>query len=472
MSANPLGEIIDYRMIVENMDDNVFVTDGEGKVLYVNPSYVKNTGILPEDVLGRYVSDILSEGKLFKGGVTMDVIREKQKCMRLSTVLKSGTARYGYVVGVPIFRKNGDIAFIVSTSHILYSFKELAGDYERFVNLLDNMKTPPIQILDSENQKEALRIMVGSSDVFHRLSHVIERSASTDATVLITGESGVGKEVLADEINKRSARNNKPFIKVNCAAIPSELLESELFGYEQGSFSGAGKNGKQGLFELANKGTLLLDEIGSMPIELQPKLLRAIQDHEIIRVGGTKSIKLDIRIIALTNDDLQKKIAAGSFRQDLYYRINVIPICIPPLRERAEDILYLTEYFLNKFSEQYDRRITLDEETKKILKLYNWPGNIRELENIMEYLTIFAPEDGVIESASIRNVLGMSANSAQDAPYTTLSEAMGNYEKDILQKTLDSSRTLREAANTLGIDISTVSRKIKQYNLRYGNIKD
>jgi transcriptional regulator with PAS, ATPase and Fis domain len=477
MRANPIEEAtieetIDYHLIIENMDVNLFLTDGEGKVLYVNPTYVKNTRIQPEEVLGRYVKDILSEGKLFKGGATMDVIRNKRKCVRLSTVLKSGIPQYGFAAGVPVFDEAGRVYRIVTTSHTLHSFTELTEEYPRFVSMLNDMKTKPIQIINPEDQQESLHAMGGSSYIFDHLSYMIERSASTNATVLITGESGVGKEVLANEINRRSARCSKPFIKVNCAAIPSELLESELFGYEQGSFSGASQNGKMGLFELANKGTLLLDEIGDMPISLQPKLLRAIQNHEITRIGGTKPINLDIRVIALTNGDLQKKITEGSFRRDLYYRLNVIPICVPPLRERVEDIVCLIEHFMKKFSEQYNRHIVLSEEAKNILKIYSWPGNIRELENILEYLTIFAPEDGMIEPGVIQEVLRSSNNLAQDASYTNLSEALGNYEKNLIQKVLDSSKNLREAANTLGIDVSTVSRKIKQHNLRYGNIKD
>jgi len=247
-------------------------------------------------------------------------------------------------------------------------------------------------------------------------------------------------------------RANHPFVIVNCAP---------------GAFTGASKTGKSGYFERADKGTIFMDEIGDIPLSIQAKLLQVLQDKEFERVGGTSKQTVDVRIIAATNRDLREAIAHKAFREDLYYRLNVIEFHLPPLRERREDVIPLAEAFIDKYNRLLGSRITgINESAQDVLTGYAWPGNIRELENIMEYLTIFAPEDGVIESASIRNVLGMSANSAQDAPYTTLSEAMGNYEKDILQKTLDSSRTLREAANTLGIDISTVSRKSDAFDAR------
>ena len=199
--------------------------------------------------------------------------------------------------------------------------------------------------------------------------------------MLITGESGVGKEIVADEIYKNGPRSDKPFVKVNCASIPLNLLESELFGYEKGAFSGASASGKQGLFELANHGTLLLDEIGDMPMDLQAKLLRAIQSQEITRVGGTTPISLNIRFIASTNCDLKQKIEEGTFRQDLFYRLSVIPIHIPPLRDRLDDLDELCAHFVSMYCEKHDRHISLTKKHLNMMKLYNWPGNIRELEN-------------------------------------------------------------------------------------------
>lgn len=219
---------------------------------------------------------------------------------------------------------------------------------------------------------------------------------------------GVGKEVVADEIYRLSSRSDKTFVKVNCASIPANLLESELFGYEKGAFSGANSSGKQGLFEMANGGTLLLDEIGDMPMDLQVKLLRAIQNKEITRVGGTKPIKLDIRIIAATNSDLKRKISEGTFRQDLYYRLNVIPIYIPPLRERLNDLDDLCDHFVAFFTEKHGRAFTLTDDQRAIMKQYTWPGNIRELENVIEYLTICASGTKEVADEMLRGLLDIS----------------------------------------------------------------
>ena len=216
-----------------------------------------------------------------------------------------------------------------------------------------------------------------------------------------------GKEVVADEIYRRSLRKNKPYVKINCASIPGHLLESELFGYEKGAFTGANTKGKVGLFEYANHGTLMLDEIGDMPMDLQVKLLRAIQSQEITRIGGTRPIKLDIRFLALTNADLKKKVAEGSFRQDLYYRLNVIPIAVPALRQRTEDFEELCRHFIHRFTKKYDRTFCLTEWQIDYMKRYQWPGNIRELENVMEYLILCSSGIGRIEDDVLRGLLNV-----------------------------------------------------------------
>ena len=241
--------------------------------------------------------------------------------------------------------------------------------------------------------------MIGKNGSLANIWNLIRHIAPTDATVLITGESGAGKEVVADEIFQNSARKNEPCIKINCASIPADLLESELFGYEKGAFSGANPNGKKGLFEQANHGTLMLDEIGDMPMELQVKLLRAIQQQEITRVGGSHPIKLDIRFIALTNSNLKEKIVNGTFRQDLYYRLNVIPIYVPPLRERLQDLEALCNTFIRKYTEKYHCAFAFTNQQLNLLKTYHWPGNIRELENIIEYVILCSAGEGTIEES-------------------------------------------------------------------------
>ena len=265
-----------------------------------------------------------------------------------------------------------------------------------------------------------------------------------------------------------SSRSQKPFIKVNCASIPLTLLESELFGYEKGAFSGANINGKQGLFELANGGTLLLDEIGDMPIDLQAKLLRAIQNKEITRVGGTKKINLDIRFIAATNSNLREKIREGQFRQDLFYRLNVIPISIPPLRERKEDIQPLCKHFIEYYGKERGHQLMLTPSNYKILESHDWPGNVRELENVIEYLTICSSPSGSIDDSVIYGIMDMKQEDSYSfGNIRSLEDAVAAYERQLIESVLQSSRSLREAGTKLGINASTVSRKIKQYGIDY-----
>lgn len=322
---------IDFKEVVDGLDNSILITDADGMVLYINPAYTRNTGITEEDVLCKKIQSLIGPDKLFTGGAVCSVIQNKKSAFRLSTTYKTGTPLVGYVFGTPIFDESGELRQVVACSLPIVSLSSLREDFEGFlkeVNSLRGRKTHPGAV------KPAQGGMLDQYDSLKSIRTLIQRVASTDATILITGESGVGKEVVADEVYRLSARHNKPYVKLNCASIPAHLLESELFGYERGSFTGASTKGKIGLFEYANGGTLMLDEIGDMPMDLQVKLLRAIQSQEITRIGGTKPIKLDIRFLALTNADLKKKVAEGTFRQDLYFRLNVIPLSIPPLRER------------------------------------------------------------------------------------------------------------------------------------------
>lgn len=465
-----LAQGIDFKIVVDALDDSIFITDKEGTCLYVNPAHQRNTEILPEEVLGRKVSDITAEGKLFTGGATMDVIESKKKIFRLSTVNKTNPPSVGYAVGVPIFDQYGALHQVVVSSRPILTLQALQEDFGKFlqeanalnkskenVRILENATTP-----DFKSNK-----LVGSSYSLQKVWNTIKMAAPTDATVLITGESGVGKEVVADEIYRLSARSHKTFIKVNCASIPANLLESELFGYERGAFSGANTSGKQGLFEMADGGTLLLDEIGDMSMDLQVKLLRAIQTKEITRVGGTKPIHLDIRFIAATNSDLKKKIADGTFRQDLYYRLNVIPICIPPLRERLNDLDELCAHFVDEYTKKHNRDFVLTQDQLAIMKQYTWPGNIRELENVIEYLTICASGTKEVADEMLKGLLDISQGDEGAVASGTLSQSLENYEKALIESVLRDSTSLRDAGAKLGVNASTISRKIKQYGIDY-----
>lgn len=458
---------IDFKVVVDHLDDSILVTDSEGQVLYINPAYVENTGILPEEVLFHYVSDILAEGKLFTGGATMDVIRTKKKAFRISTVIKNDPPQVGYAVGVPIIDENNALKQVVVSSRPIHTLKALKEDYESFLEEVESIREPStVCIIPDKNNRDFSKKLVGTSDTVKRIWNTIEMVADTDATILITGESGVGKEVVADEIYRRSNRNNKPYIKVNCASIPGNLLESELFGYEKGAFSGANPSGKTGLFQMANNGVLVLDEIGDMPLDLQAKILRAIQSREITKVGGTKPIQLDIRIIAMTNSDLKKKIKEGTFRSDLYYRLSVIPIFLDPLRAHLEDLEVLCQHFIEIYSHKHNRSIKLSEQNLALMKMYNWPGNIRELENVIEYLVICSSGIEKVEDEMLKNILGV-AKSDENTDSFDLGKSVEQFERLQIEKVLSITNNLREAGNLLNVNPSTISRKIKQYGIRY-----
>lgn len=290
--------------------------------------------------------------------------------------------------------------------------------------------------------------------------------ANTDITVLITGETGCGKEVFSTELHHKSNRKNLPYVKVNCAALPENLIESELFGYEKGAFTGALNKEKLGMFEVANGGTILLDEIGEMPLNLQSKLLRVLQEKEIMRIGGTKSIKLDVRVIAATNQDLSELIKQGKFREDLFYRLNVVPLKIPPLRERKDDIAILAYRFLEKFNIKYSKAKSFGSTAIKALESYSWPGNVRELENSIERLVVI-DDNSYITNNDIINILGKDKISlSQVNTNLTLKEAVSVFEKELIENALKKLGSTYKAARALGVTQPTVFRKAKAYGIK------
>jgi two-component system response regulator AtoC len=322
--------------------------------------------------------------------------------------------------------------------------------------------------------------IIGSSQGINELYAVLERVANTPTTVLITGESGTGKELVARALHEHSTRKDKPFIKVNCAAIPKELIESELFGYERGAFTGA-VSSKPGRFELANGGTLFLDEIGEIPIEMQVKLLRALQESEFERVGGIKTMHVDVRLVAATNRDLKKLIVAGAFREDLFYRLNVVPIRLPALRERASDIPVLAEHFLLKFNERLKKRVTgVAPDAMETLSHYGWPGNIRELENVIERAVLFSDADQIRSEDLPPELRGVSAQALQlsgvEIPHTLSAEgglkehvkvAMSRLERQLVSKALEQTNgNVTHAARLLKISRKGLQLKMKELGLR------
>lgn len=517
-----LGDFLDYgidfKRVVDGLDDSLLITDNTGKCIYVNPAYSKNTSIQPKEILGKVVMDEYGPDKLFSHGAVGDVIKTGKVTFCLCKTSKNDIPLTGYIIGTPLFDNQGNLQQVIALSRPIVQLKGLRNDFAAFVSELNQIQKQ-LSPTTTDAKEQLSPPMIGKETTMAPIWSLIHHIAPTDATVLITGESGTGKEVLADEIFRNSNRKNERFVKLNCASIPAQLFESELFGYEKGAFSGANAKGKPGLFELANHGTLLLDEIGDMPLDLQVKLLRAIQTKEITRIGGIKPIHLDVRIIAATNCNLKAKVADGTFRQDLFYRLNVVPIKIPPLRERKDDIEALCDFFIRKFSEKYHSSFSLTELQLDYLRSYNWPGNIRELENIMEYLVICSSGVGAVNNEMITNLLGISneivenpmsasatetaaslaeisspsanlsvaepqppvaelqtsgnSDTAQNTPTANIdfATAVEQYEKKLIEEALQHSKNLREAGKLLNVNASTVSRKIKQYHIDHPSKK-
>lgn len=469
LAAGPCAPEIDFKEIVDSIDESVFITDKDGYVLYVNPSYSRNTDVPESAVLHRYVKDIIADGT-FTGGATLPVLQTKKKVYRLSTTYHSDPPRMGYTVGVPIFDRAGALKQVVVTSRPIRTLAQLAEGYSQFLSEAKNYTGDEVKIIARSDPDQAERILWSSPEM-QQIRELIGRAAPTEATILLSGESGVGKEVVADEVYRLSERSAKPFVKVNCAAIPAALLESELFGYEKGAFSGADAKGKKGLMEMADHGTLLLDEIGEMSLDLQAKLLRVIQNKEIRRVGGTESIPLDIRYIAATNRNLKQCVSEGSFRQDLYYRLRVIPVNIPPLRERRSDIIPLCQYFTKWNNEHYHTNYTLTEQQLALLERYSWPGNVRELENVIEYFTICRTGTEDVDEHMLRSLLDADAEQSSTEENSDMAGALENLEKHLIEDALCKSTSLREAGKLLNISAPTLSRKIKQYHIDYPRSK-
>ena len=450
---------IDFRQVTDHLLDGIYITDRNAITRYVNPAYCKHMGIDPQQVLGRSIEEITREGKLFHKVVSGDVRKLRRNVTSTGVIQnESGRAIPTYVTGVPVFDGDGQVEHVVVSVFDTDSLMYRVTEFRKTVHV-----EQAIKILDKGNEHE-VSVMVGDAPAIREIRRTIARAAPTDVTILITGESGVGKEVIADRIYYASDRQGKPFVKVNCTAIPANLLESELFGYEKGAFTGALNQGKAGLFELANSGTILLDEIGDLPYELQTKLLRVLQQKEVMRLGGTKPISLDVRVIAATNADLKKKMQEGAFREDLYYRLSTIPIYVPPLRERPEDVLKLVKHYFFEYCTKHAHTIPVPDETLAVFQRYSWPGNVRELQNVIEYMVICC-EGNVLQPAVLAEYLGVDGEADLKLHPASLKEALDQYERAIILRALEEYGGVRKAAHALDVDPSTISRKARKYGL-------
>ncbi|GAB6111539.1 sigma 54-interacting transcriptional regulator [Desulfomicrobium salsuginis] len=446
--------------IIDSSFDGIFITDGKGRALRINRAYERITGIRAREVLGKTMSELVHEG-FYDESVTMKVLQSR----RIETIIqKVRDSKTIVVTGNPIFDDDGEIWRVVTNVRDVTELRRLQLELERLAELQNHYRRE----LDSlrRNINTSPEIIIRSKKM-QEVHDQAMRLAQVDSSVLITGESGVGKEVVAGLIHANSHRHAGPFIKISCAAIPEQLLESELFGYKAGAFTGALRSGKQGVFETANGGTLFLDEIGEMPLALQAKLLRVLQERTIVQVGGVSETPIDVRIIAATNRDLEEMVQTRQFRSDLFYRLNVVPLFIPPLRERQDAVIDFIYHFLGRYNQKYGLNKQIEPEAMDLLITAQWPGNVRQLGNTMERLVVMAKGE-VITRADVYKTMSTSdaAQTACQEPLSgTLRDAVERAEKQALALALRNNPGSRAAARALGVNQSTVVRKARRYGL-------
>lgn len=458
-SAQELDNVLDVLeeidAILEVVADGIIVADKNGIIIRVNKALEMTFGVKRHDVLGRSIEIFDQEHS-----VCSELLRKMAADSK--RIVLSGTYKQKELLctGAPIFDRQHRLKTIVISIQDMSALNTLRKKLEE-QRLYTKSYMREISLFNGSGGP-----IVARSPAMKKILHLVHVVADVESVVLITGESGTGKEVVVNEIYHASRRKNKPFIKINCGAIPDTLFESELFGYESGAFTGARRRGKVGFFELANTGTLLLDEVGELSLAAQVKLLRVIQEKEVQRIGAAKPVKVDVRLIAATNKDLWSMVCKGTFRQDLYYRLNVIHIHIPPLRERREDIVPLANYFLQYFNKKYGKEKQISSELYRFLMRQDWPGNIRELENAIETMIVLPSEDKLLPVHFVGKGTGEDAGLAvkveRVVPWKRAVEEM---ERSLLTQAYRECRSTRAMAKVLQIDQSTVVRKLKKWKI-------
>ncbi len=428
------------KAIIECSFDGIYITDGKANTLMINDAYERITGLTAEILLGKNMWNLMEAGTINSSGSLL-AIAEK----RIVTLYQTfNTGKRAMITSTPIFDEEGNIVLVETNVRDLTEICALREQVEKNKTELEQRRS-----LEFIKEKKVDMVVCDENTI--KTLMLADSVARMDSTVVLCGESGVGKEVFAKYIRDNSRRKDAPYVRVNCGAIPESLIESELFGYEKGAFTGANKNGKIGLFEMANKGTIFLDEIGELPLSMQVKLLRVLQEQEIERIGSAKPIKIDVRVIAATNRKLEKMIEEKTFREDLYYRLMVFPINIPSLRERRRDIQSLAEYFLKELNDKYKEKKHFSENCIMILENYQWPGNVRELKNIVERAFIISKGDEI---------------TTESIPITDANTHMNKYQKDKEKLAVDTDKPLEEAIREL--EIIYMDKAFK----KYGNVRD
>ncbi|HHL0972697.1 TPA: sigma-54 interaction domain-containing protein [Bacillus cereus] len=447
MVAEKERVLMDLKDVFEYAFDEIFVTDEQGIVVRVNSTCERHYQLAAEELVGKHVKELQKDG-IFYPSATLEVI-EKKRPIELVQTTKSG--EYLHVRTRPVFDDEGNLRRVISYSRDLTELYQLRQKVEEMDNQLKTYKKELRETYEHEG-------LIFKSLAMQKIVDTIKKVSVVDSTVLVLGETGVGKSRLVRHLHEVSHRKNESFYEINCAALPTNLIESELFGYSGGFFTGANREGKKGLLESAHKGTLFLDEIGEMPIEIQAKLLQVLQEKTFRPIGGRELKKVDVRIVAATNRDLSEMVKQGTFRKDLYYRLNVIPIAIPPLRERTEDILPLIYHYLQHFNKKYGRDVKLAPGTLQMFVGYPWEGNNREIENVIERIVITVDDVVTVEDLPLSMQEAAVEQSGQSL-YKMLEEV----ERNIILKAYKTYGSSYKVAEFLQISQSAATRKIKKF---------
>lgn len=444
----------------------VWILDGSGVVLRVNQVALELVGVEEKEVVGKKIGDLADSG-IINEALTPDILAKREAVSKPLYVIKS--QKYIMASGTPIFDDEGNIIFVVVFEHDMTIVKNLKEQLEETKAVAETIKNElsDINLLEKETKD-----IIAQSPEMKQVMKILLKLARVDVSnILITGESGTGKGLLAKFVHRCGLRKDHPFIPINCAALPEMLLEAELFGYEKGAFTGASDSGKAGLFELAHEGTIFLDEIGDLPFSVQAKLLKCLDEREIRRLGGTRSISVNCTVIAATNQNLEELVRKKKFRNDLFFRLNAFPVSIPALRNRPEDVLELANYYLKKYNNEFIQKKRFSQNALEGVESYPFPGNVRELKNLIKNAVVISEADILenvlpkrgFKTASIQKEQKQAIRGKKAA--TGLNEALLKVEREKLKEAINQSTTTREVARYLGISQPTATRKIKKHGL-------
>jgi PAS domain S-box-containing protein len=443
--------------MIDRSYDAVCISDGDSRILLLNQAFEKVMGIPIREIIGRKILDLVQE-KLTDTAATQKVLETGEQA---TVTINTRAGRQVLSTGVPLYGPDQRIRRIYCNLRDVTDLIRMREQYSATQKLASRYL---IELQNLRSSQAADEKFVTRNQEMRNLIELVFRMAQVDSNLLLTGESGVGKDELAKLLHEASSRCEKgSLVKVNCAAIPKDLMESEFFGYESGAFTGARSGGKPGYFEIADQGTLFLDEVGELPLALQAKLLTVLQDRQVLRVGGTKPVPVDCRIVSATNRDLEQMVRQGLFREELYYRINVVPIHIPPLRARADDIPFLIAHFLERYNSRYHLRAQFSPKAIEALCNYNWPGNVRQLMNLVERLVVTARRSTIdLEQLPTEYLAPPPQEPANFGEVTPLKQAVRRLEESLVERAMQRSATREEAASRLGISLSSLTRRLRR----------